>query len=320
MGMFYRNFWLSKEAFFALVLVVLFVTPLFVFGGSRVIYVDKDASGSEDGTSSHPYKTISKALKNADDGDEVRVKNGTYKENITLPKEVSLYGHSEKRDKVIIESDNDDKPTVSMKHGTVLSHITVKGGRHGVRVLEGAKAHVFDVVVKNSDRDGIHIDSASCDKKHRVLIDKTRIINNNRAGIFSEKRFIVILNSDVVGNGSDGIDLASGTKAWLEGNRLNDNKGSGAKLVLDGASLYGKKNGFRNNHREGLEVSAYGAQGTIELKRSAFVGNDRYGVARVARTTGGTKMFGNLSFGQGVNESRFEGNTLGNLSSIVRGF
>lgn len=315
-----RKFWLSREVFIGLAFGLLLAAPVFVFGGSKTVYVDKDASGSEDGTVAHPYSTISKALKNADKGTEVRVKNGTYKENITIPKGVDVLGDSGKRDKVTIESDNDALPTVTMKHDTALSHITIKGGRHGVRILEDAKAHIFDTEIKKSDRDGIHIDSAPRDKKHRVLIDKAKISDNDRAGIFSEKRFIVLINSDIVSNGSDGIDLALGTKAWFENNRFNDNRGSGAKLILDGASIYGKKNGFRDNKREGVEVSAFGAAGTIEFKRTAFVDNDRYGVARLARTSAGERMFGNLSFGIGINESRFDANVLGGLSPIIRGF
>lgn len=315
-----RNFWLSREVFIGLAFVLFLAAPVFVFGGSKTIYVDKDANGSEDGTAANPYHTISKALKNAKGGTAVHVKNGTYKENITIPKGVGVVGDSQNRDKVTIESDNDALPTVTMKHDTEISHITVKGGRHGVRILEDSKAHIFDVVIKKSDRDGIHIDSAPRDKKHRVLIDEAKISDNDRAGIFSEKRDIVLINSDIVSNGSDGIDLAAGTKAWLEKNRFNDNKGSGAKLILDDASIYGKKNGFRDNKREGIEVHSFGAAGTIELKRTAFVGNDHYGVARLARTAAGARMFGNLSFGTGINASRFDVNTLGSLSPVIRGF
>ena len=315
-----RSFWLSKEVFIGLIFGLLLAVPVFVFGGSKVVYVDNDAKGDEEGTASRPYHSISKALKNAKGGTEVRVKNGTYEENITIPKGVKLFGDSEKRDKVIIESDSDDKPTVTMKDDTEISHVTIKGGRHGVRIVDDAKAHIFDAVIKKSNRDGIHIDSASRDKKHRVLIDDVEVKDNDRAGIFSEKRFIVLINSNILQNGSDGIDFALGTKAWLEKNRFNDNRGSGAKLALDGASIFGKKNDFRHNKREGVEVAAYGAAGTIELKKSEFVGNNHYGVARIARSASGAQMFGNLSFGIGTNDSRFEANVLGGLSSVLRNF
>lgn len=315
-----REFWFSREVLAGLVLVVFLAVPVFVLGGSEEIFVDKDAKGEEKGTESKPFHTISEALKKADSGTKVRVKNGTYKENITIPKGVDVVSDSGKREKVIIESDNDDKPTVTMKNNTAIKHITVKGGRYGVKVLEDAKVHIFDAVIKDSDRDGIHIKSGPRDKKHRILIDESTIEDNDRAGIFSEKRFIILLDSKIVSNGRDGIDFATGTKAWLEDNKFNDNKGSGAKFVLDGGSIFGKKNGFRNNKREGLEVNAFGVAGTIELKRSTFVGNDRYGVARVGRSLAGTRMFGNLSFGIGINSSRFDNNGLGNISPIVRGF
>lgn len=312
------KFWFSREVLVGLALAVFLAIPVFVFGGSDEIFVDKNASGAEEGTAAHPFHTISEALKKAKEGTKVSVKNGTYKENITIPKGVDVVSDSGKHDKVTIESDNDNKPTVTMKNNTAIKHITVKGGRHGVRVLEDARVHILDAVIKGSDRDGVHIDSGSRDNKHRVLIDETTISDNDRAGIFSEKRYVILINSDIVSNGSDGIDLAAGTKAWLEDNRFNDNEGSGAKLVLDDASIFGKKNGFRNNKREGLEVNAFGAAGTIELKRSAFVGNNHYGVARVARTAAGTRMFGNLSFGIGINDSRFENNGLGSISPIIR--
>ncbi len=315
-----RNFWLSKEVFLSLAFGLLLAVPMIVFGGSKVIYVDKDASGSEDGTSANPYHSISKALKHADDGTKVRVKGGTYKENITIPKHVDVVSDSENRDKVTIKSDNDDKPTVTMKHDTALSHITVKGGRHGVRILEDSKAHLFDVEIKGSDRDGIHIDAAPREKKYRVLIDKAKISDNARAGIFAEKRFIVLINSDIVSNGSDGIDLALGTQAWFENDRFNDNRGSGAKLVLDNADIWSKKNSFRNNKREGVEINAYGAAGNIGFKKASFVSNGRYGIAQVARTAAATKTFGGIIYGTGVNDNRFEGNVLGNISAIVRAF
>lgn len=315
-----REFWFSREVLAGLALVAFLAVPVFVLGGSKEIFVDKDATGTEEGTASHPFHTISEALKKAKEGTKVRVKNGTYKENITIPKGVDVVGESEKREKVIIESDNDDKPTVTMKNNTAIKHITVKGGRHGVRILENAKVHIFDAIIKESDRDGIHIDSGPSNKKHRILIDGSTIKSNDRAGIFSEKRYLIIINNSIENNGSDGVDFTAGVEAWLEDNRFGDNKGSGAKFVLDGSSIFGKKNGFRNNKREGLEVSAFGKAGTIEIKRSAFVGNNRYGVARVARTLIGTRMFGNLSFGIGINSSRFDNNDLGNISPVVYGF
>lgn len=300
--------------------IVLIAAPVLVFGGSKAVFVDKDADGSENGTSAHPYHSISKALKNADSGTEVFISKGTYKENITIPKGVKLVGKKKDREDVVIQAENNNRPTILMKHKSELDHLTVKGGRHGIRIAEDSKAVIYDVAVKGSNRDGIHIDSASRDKKYQVSISKTVVRNSDRAGIFSEKRNIVIMDSDIMFNGSDGIDLAAGTKAWLEGNRFNDNKGSGAKLVIDGSDIWSKKSGFRNNKREGVEVSSYGVAGTVGFKKTAFVNNSRYGIAKLARTASGFKGFSQLILGADVNVNHFDKNLSGNISPVLLGF
>ncbi|MGK2848902.1 MAG: right-handed parallel beta-helix repeat-containing protein [Minisyncoccota bacterium] len=319
--MFGKNFWLSKQVFASFIFGILLVSPILVFGGSDVLYVDNDANGDEQGTKAHPYHSIEKALKHADDGTEVRVRKGTYKENITISKDIKVTGDSEDADKVTIESDDNDKPSVTMKNGTELSHVTVKGGRHGIRVLEDSKVHIFDVHIKKSKRDGIHIESGSREKKDRALIDDVRISGSGQAGIFAEKRFIVLINSDIVTNAGDGIDLAGGTKAWIENNRFNENGGSGAKFVMDGSDIWTKSNSFRNNKREGVEVNAYGTPGNIGFKKASFVNNGRYGIARIARATAGFNTFDHLFYNEsGVNSNRIEGNIIGTVSLIMRGF
>ncbi len=315
-----RNFWLKREVILGFAFTFLIAAPLIVFGGSKQVYVDKDAKGSEEGTSNHPYRSIGKALKNAKEGTDIHIAKGTYKENITLPKGVKLFGKKKDIGDVVIKSTNGDKPTVTMKHQTELNFLTVEGGRHGVRIEDDAKAKIYKVTVKNSNRDGIHIDAAKRDKKHRALIDAVEVRGSARAGIYSEKRDIVIINSNIHTNKSDGIDLAAGMEAWFEGNRINSNGGSGIKVVLDGASVWTKSNSIRNNKREGVEVNAYGAAGNVGLKKAQLVGNGRYGVARMARTANGLKSFGGIILGTGVNDNRLEGNHVGATSPVLRGF
>lgn len=318
--MYSRNFWLSKEVFMGLAVALIVAVPVFAFGSSKVVFVDKDANGSEEGTSAHPYQSISKALNHVKGGTEVRIKNGEYKENITIPKDVKIVGDSNKREKVVIKAKNDNRPAVTMKDESELSYVTVKGGQHGVRIQSDAKAHLYNVVVKDSDHDGIHIDSAKTDKRHRVLLDTVEITHNDRAGIFAEKRFIVLINSYITLNKGDGVDFAMGTEAWLENNSFSGNKGSGLKLVLDDSEIWSKKNNIRNNGREGVEVNTYGTPGTIGFKKATIVKNGHYGIARVARTTAGMNTFGGLQYGAGVNVNRIDQNGIGSISSIIRGF
>jgi len=318
--MFKSKFWLSKEILMGLTLIILVVLPVIAFGKSGVIYVDDDAKGKQDGSSSNPYKTISKALDKAKKGDEVRVYNGTYDENITIPSGVEVISVRGNREKVIIKSDNNDKPTVTMKDGTRLTRVTVKGGRHGVRVVEDAKATIYNVIIKDSKRDGIHADKARNEKSKQLVIDKVQIHDNELAGIYSEKRRISITSTDIWSNKLDGIDVEAGANIWMEGSKSNANGGSGLKLEIDGSSVWTKNNSFRYNGRDGIEVSGSGAGGTVSIKDAKLIQNGGYGIARLARSAQANKSFDGIKQGVDKSTNTFDKNAKGDFSPILRSF
>ncbi len=314
------KFLLSREVVLSALFVLLVTVPVVAFGKNKTIFVDKDAKGSEDGTANHPYHSIDQALKKAKSGTEVQVAKGHYKENITIPQNVKVLGRKKDRGDVVIVADNNDKPAVEMKHDSELDHVTIDGGRNGIRIDDGAKALVYDVEVKNSDRDGIFIEGAPRDKKYQAIIDKTEVRDSDRAGIYSERRFVVLMNSNIHDNDSDGIDFEKGTKAWIADTDIKTNHGSGAKFVIDDSSVTLKNDSLSNNKREGLEVSSYGANGYIALKKSSLLDNNRFGLAKVARNAQAQRSFGALVVDSGINVNRIERNTLGTISAVIRGF
>ncbi len=295
-----------------LVMATAVLVPVFAWGGSETIFVDKDAKGSESGSFSHPYRTIAQALKHADSGTEVRVKGGVYKENIQIPKGVKLVSDSENRSKVVIEG-SDNNPTVLMKHQSTLSHVTIKGGRNGIRVDDDAKAHIFDVVVKDAERDGIFIESASRQKSRRAYMEKVEVKNNGKSGVYAKKRLVVMVNSKVHDNTADGIDFQAGVDGWLADTKVYENKGTGWKVVLDGSEIWSEKNDFRANGREGVQVESFGAPGKFGAKKSKMVGNNRYGIALVARNSAALSMWKHIFLEK---NSVFE-NTAGQTSKVL---
>jgi hypothetical protein len=309
-----KNFGL-KEGLFGVIGILVVALPFLAFGGHNVLYVDKNATGTETGSSSDPYKSIGTALKHANNGDEVRVKSGTYKENIVISKEVKVTSDKNDRDKVTIIGD-DNEPTVLMKDGAKLSKVTIENGRHGIRVDKNAEAHIFDVLVDGSDRDGIHIDeSKKKDKKHRVLIDKVEVKKSERAGIYSEERFVVITKSNIHDNDRDGIDLQGDVKAWIEDTRVNENNGSGLKVSLNGADIWTEKLSIRNNKREGVEVSASTNEtGSFGLKKATIVDNKNFGVAKLRRGTAPASLLHDRVF---IEKSRVESNGKGIVSGVI---
>ncbi|MCX6765841.1 MAG: right-handed parallel beta-helix repeat-containing protein, partial [Candidatus Moranbacteria bacterium] len=264
-----------------ILLVGLFILPFLSMAGHKKIHVDDSASGTEDGTSSHPYKTITKALKHADSGDEIHVAKGEYKENIHLHDGIELYGAS--RDRVIIKADDDDYEVVDLDDDTKIDKVTIKGGRFGVRVGKDEKASITNCIIKDNKKDGFWLEESNTDDKYKVSISDSIIKDNGRAGIHSAKRRLILVDNEIIDNESDGADIEGGSRVWLENNKIKNNDGSGLKLTLDGSSIWTDDNSFSENKREGVEINSYGGAGRIDLHDSSIHGNDRWGIARVQR-------------------------------------
>jgi hypothetical protein len=294
------------------------VAPVVMFAKSGdKIYVDKDASGTENGSSSHPYKTISRGLKNAEKGDEVVVASGTYKERITIPRGVKLSGSGAK--KTFIKSDDKDDATVEMKDNTKMWGVTIENGKIGVYVQENAKAEMIDVRIRDNRRDGVFIEKGERTDKERVSIVKSEISNNGWSGVYSKKRKIVITESDIKNNDRNGVMFESGVRAWIDDNSISENAGSGLIANLDGTDItVASKNTFRKNDLEGIEVRSYGSAGSIVVKKSRLSENGHYGVARISKVANVSASTWNGLVIQ-VDNTLF-GNGAGNTSPIVRGF
>lgn len=306
---------LSKNGLIgSLLLVAIFVLPVLSLAGHKdKLYVDDGASETQDGSASHPYKTISAALKKAGKNTEVHILPGTYKENIKIPSGVEVFGSSRKS--VVIKAKDGGKPTVEMDNKTRIDNVTIKDGRYGVKIGTSDKASVTKCIIKNNKKDGINIKDGSADEKKKVTISESEIKENGRTGIYAEKRRVVIVDNDIANNGNDGIDLQKGAKAWVAGNRIKNNDGSGLKAVLDKSEIWTKNNSFRENKREGVEVNAYGEAGKIDINKSKFNDNKRYGIAKVLRGNAPMSVIGGFTV-QGNNV--FSGNKTGNISPAIR--
>lgn len=306
----------KSELIGSILLLAVFALPVLALAGQdKKIYVDANASGTENGSSEHPYKTIGKALDKADDNTEIHIAAGTYKENIEIPKGVKVYG-SDKND-VIIQGKNDNEPVVVMKNKTKINKVTIKKGKHGIKVKEDSKVSIIKCVIKDNDKDGIRISGGKADKKKEVSITDSVIKNNGRTGIFSETRRIVIMDNEIIDNESDGIDLATGTSAWVRGNTIKNNDGSGMKLALDSSNIWTKSNTYYGNSREGVEVNAFGKAGKIDLNKSKFYKNGRYGIARIQRGNFSSSIWNGFTV---QSNNKYWLNKIGDLSRVIKIF
>lgn len=305
----------SKLIVATLAAIVIIAVPSLVLSSHKAkIYVDAGAKNTQDGSSSHPYKTIGQAMKAVNGKTEIHVAKGLYKENVKMKDKVSIFGESE--DGVIIEASDRDEAVVTMENETVLNKVTVKNGNYGVKVDDDAKASIIKCVIKNNRKDGIYIKADGVKKSRIVSISKNEIKDNNSAGIYSGKRNLSISENEITDNDGDGIDIEKGASVWIADNKISNNDKSGMKLRVDGSTIWTKSNSIRKNNREGIEISFSGTAGRIDVAKSKIIGNDRYGIGRVQRFAG----ISNATWGKYVtfdNKNTIEGNKSGSVSDVI---
>jgi len=307
----------SKAMVAIVIAIILIALPGFVFSSHKdQLYVDADASGTQDGSSDHPYQTIKKAMNKADGDTEIHIAKGSYKENVEMKDGVDIYG--EDKDDVVIEADDGDEPVVKMADDTTINKVTLQKGSQGVRVSDEAKASIIECVIKNNDHDGISIEADDVKKSRTVSISENEIKDNGGAGIYSGKRKLSIVDNEITGNDKDGIDIEKGSSAWIADNKINHNDKSGMKLRIDGSNIWTKNNSIRSNNREGIEVSFGGVAGRINIEKSNIISNDNFGIAKVQRLSisGSTSLWNSyLTFNGKANEITSNGK--GAISPII---
>jgi hypothetical protein len=303
-----------KRVFLAFLVLAVMVPFLTLAGSSKKIYVDAKAGSTQDGSSDHPYKTITQALKKAKKNTKIYVEKGTYRENLVVPKSVEILGND--REDTIISAKSDDNSAVYLNGGAKLYKLTIKNGKNGVKVADGGRVKIIKCTIEKNDRDGVIIYAGKLDQSNQVTISETNIEDNGRNGIYSEKRNLVVYKSNIDENGSDGASFSAGTKAWIEKTNFRKNSASGLKARLDGAQIYTKSNTYANNKREGVEVNAYGATGRIDLSKSVFSDNANYGISRVQRANFSSTIWNGLT----TKEVYFSKTEKGEISGIFKLF
>lgn len=303
-----------KRVFLALLALAVIVPFLTFAGSSKKLYVDRDTDGTQDGSSSNPYKTITQALKKADKNTKIYVSEGTYHENLVVPKSVEIFGDD--RDNTIVEAKSDDDSAIYLNGGAKIYGLTIKNGKNGVKVSDGGRVKIINCRIEDNDKDGVIIYAGKLNDSNRVTISETEIKDNGRNGIYSEKRNLIIYESDIEENGSDGVSFESGAKAWIEGTNFRKNSASGLKVRLDEAEIYTKNNTFSNNKREGIEVDAYGKTGRVDINWAKFENNGNYGIARIQRAD----FSGNVWSGLTTESTTFSKTEKGEISAIIKLF
>jgi parallel beta-helix repeat protein len=197
------------------------------------------------------YPTIQEAINNANEGDTIYVKTGTYYENVVVNKTVSLIG--EDRNTTIIDG-NYTGTVVSVTASNVkINGFTIRNsGLHclgrGIYISEGTRENEisYNVIVNNDD--GIMLEGSSNNN-----IFGNDITNNNFDGIFFVSSNCNKVFENYIANNRCGISAWLSSCNTMSKNSITSNGGRGIELMYcSDTSLLG--NSITNNCWWGIEL------------------------------------------------------------------
>jgi len=162
------------------------------------IYVNAgNITGTEDGTKTHPFNTITEGLIAVSLGKSVMVAAGTYNEQLIISKSITLQGA--------------DKET------TFISGIGLNGNLITI-TADDVTISGFTIDGSSSTSIGLYFDSYSS-----ININNNIIQNNSSYGINYANSNPTIENNDIKNNEYSGVDIASGGVGVIRDNSLINN-------------------------------------------------------------------------------------------------
>jgi len=287
-----------------LILGVFFLQSQIVLAGSNKIYVDKDHNGDEKGIKDDPYKTIKKALESAGSGDEIHIENGTYKEDLTIGKGISLYG--ENKSKTIIENSGNGIVAEGDNH---IEDLTISGGRDAITFEEDGE--IESCYIKDAEKNAINLVTG----KDKFVLTKSKI-KNNAKGIYVQRgRKIEISNNEFSENSEEGIDVRGEVKGFIKNNSISNSGEGGIEIVLGGAEVVISNNIINKNGSSGIASQFYdfvSEVGSVKIQNNIISKNKKFGIRC------GAPQGGDMKKGYWNESLQLDNNTieLNNLSAI----
>ncbi|MHC2994208.1 MAG: right-handed parallel beta-helix repeat-containing protein [Candidatus Atribacteria bacterium] len=186
------------------------------------IYVDAgNISGTEDGTRTYPFNTVSEGLKAAVEGKSVVVSGGTYNEQLVINKGITLQGAGKENTFITGTGFNGNLITCEADNITI-SGFTIDGG--------------------NSTSVGIYLDGYSS-----ININNSLIKNSSDYGISYGNSAPTIEDNNIEINAYSGIEVGSGGSGIIRNNSITSNQ-YGIRTCGDSSPEITHNNISNNSH------------------------------------------------------------------------
>ncbi len=219
------------------------------------------------------YPTIQLAIDNANPYDAIEISPGTFNEELTISKPITLHGKNPQT--TVIESLNN--PIIEITSGdVVINNFTLIGGNHGIYITNSNNIFINDNIIKDYRITGIiAYDSSTVILNNQISNDPSK---TGGAGIKLTRCFNSIIEDNTVENIVYSMYLMYST-ATIRNNMISPTDGYDDRLDSIGIALYLDSNAMvQNNVIVGGDVGIgveYGSSPIIEgniINRSEYYG------------------------------------------------
>ena len=222
-------------------------------GKQKTWYVDDDSQDGGDGSISHPFNGIQDAINASENGDTIRVFNGTYHENPIVNSSVSLIGNGSEVT-TIYGGGNGNVVTITADWVNMSGFRVTGSGtlflEAGIKV-ESDHNHIFENNCSNTEN-GIHLSSYSRDCKitnntcssnnigiclgrsRNNTLENNTCSSNNYGILLWESRNNTLKNNTCSSNNYYGIVVEYSSNNTLEDNTCSSNNYTG--IILNHSS------------------------------------------------------------------------------------
>lgn len=218
------------------------------------------------------YSTIQEAINNANVGDTVFVRNGTYFESLTVNKRMTLVG--ENREGTAIDGKNATNTVSITSSGVAIQSFCIKGSYVRGIFVNSNNITIQNCIVAENRQDGINVFSSQyCTFEdnlfygnHQAMdvghssqnnIVSNRFVGNHVGILLSYSNENMIQDNEVVDSGFFGIDVQDqSSDNQITGNRLINND-YGFVIISAGNNRFYHNNLIDNTHQTYLNGALY---------------------------------------------------------------
>ncbi|OIP73513.1 hypothetical protein AUK42_01140 [Candidatus Atribacteria bacterium CG2_30_33_13] len=249
-------------------------------------YVDAgNASGTEDGTETHPFNTIAEGIVTVPPGKSVIVAAGTYNEKLIINKGIVLQGAG--------------------KESTFINGLGYAGNLITIEA-DNVTISGFTIDGNNSTSVGIYFNNYSF-----ISINNNIIQNNTSYGINYSNSSPTIENNNIKNNNYSGIEIATGGAGIIKNNSIVSNQ-YGIRTCGNSSSEI-TRNDISNNSNTGI----YCRESATPIISYNTINNNSYGVLIDYNLTWGALVNPDIGGGEGgsVGKNNITGNSIHGVSN-----